>query len=108
MSTHMPPPPTPRAHNSSTTPIARGAAIRHSQEGNPDRFDKYDRAEYEEYIREDLSRRVFVDFGVFLERVLHVPSNWKELWGPAIDAVQPDAIFQAHHKFYCNMCEQSG
>jgi len=49
------------------TPVSRGAAIRRGQEGDADRVDKYDRVDYEDYIREDLGCRVFVDYEVFMK-----------------------------------------
>ena len=92
----------------SSTPTTRGAAVRHKQEGNPDRFDNYDRAEYDEYIREDLGRRVFVDFEVFLKRVLHVPEGWREEWGPAIKAVKANKKFNEWHEKYRSLCDKDG
>ena len=92
----------------SSTPTTRGAAVRHKQEGNPDRFDNYDRAEYDDYIREDLGRRVFVDFEVFLKRVLQVPEGWREEWGPAIKAVKADKEFNNWHEKYRSLCDKEG
>lgn len=92
----------------SSTPLPTGSGMCHRLEGDGDRFDGYDRAEFEEYIREDLTRRVFVDFEVFLEKALHVPADWKVLWGPAIDAVKADADFERHHEFYCKLCNDIG
>ena len=88
------------------TPTSRGAAIRRGQEGNPDRVDKYDRADYEDYIREDLGCRVFVDYEVFMKKVLHVPDNWKTRWKRAIEAIKADGEFNRHYKEYCEMCEK--
>ena len=88
------------------TPVSRGAAIRRGQEGDTDRVDKYARADYEDYIREDLGCRVFVDYEVFMKQVLHVPDDWKTRWRPAIDAVKADGEFDRHHKQYCDMCNE--
>ena len=83
--------------------------MRSRQEGHTtDRVDKYDREDYEEYIREDLGSRVFVDFEVFMKRVLHVPDDWKTRWAPAIEAVEADAQFDKHHQKYCGLCEKHG
>ena len=92
----------------SATPTARGTSTRHKQEGDADRFDKYDREEYEEYIKEDLSHRVFVDFEVFLKKALHVPENWRDKWGPTIQAVKANKEFDDLHKAYCKMCDKIG
>ena len=103
--------PPPRCSTSTvmcTTPISHGSSIRQRQEGDTDRVGKYDCADYEDYIREDLGSRVFVDFEVFMKRVLHVPEDWKTKWRPAIDAVKADAKFNQHHKKYCDLCEKTG
>lgn len=78
------------------------------QDGNTDRGDKHDREDYDGYIREDLSCRVFVDYEVFLQYVLHVPEDWETKWGPALDAVKADANFKKHHEEYCGLCNRSG
>jgi len=90
------------------TPTSRGSCVQQKQEGDTDRVFGCDRRDYEQYIREDLSCRVFVDFEVFMKDVLHVPENWKTLWSPAIDAVKTDADFNKHHKKYCKLCEEDG
>ena len=78
------------------------------QEGDTDRIDKYDCADYDGYIREDLTSRVFVDFEVFMKRVLHVPDDWGSRWKSAIDAVKTDAEFNKHHQEYCKLCNTPG
>ena len=93
---------------SSLTPPSRGTAARQGQEGGTNGFDACNRADYEEYIREDLNSRVFVDFEVFLKTVLHVPEDWKTKWKPAIDAVKVDARFKENHETYCELCEKGG
>jgi len=90
------------------TPTSRGSSVRPKQEGDTDRVNRYDCRDYEQYIREDLSCRVFVDFEVFMKDVLHVPEDWKTLWSPAIDAVKTDANFNKHHKKFCGLCEEGG
>ena len=77
------------------------------QEGDTDRVDKYDCADYEDYIREDLGSRVFVDFEVFMKHVLHVPDGWREKWGSAIDEVKRDKTFKEHHKKYFDLCKKT-
>ena len=107
---NQPPPETPKRSRSAArsvpnnTPSNHGSAARMKQEGNTDRVDGYKRSDYDDYIREDLNSRVFVDFEVFLKSVLHVPHDWKTLWGPAIEAVKADGEFTGHHKQYCDLC----
>jgi len=96
------------ATTAGSTPLSRGSSVLRRQEGDTDRVGKYTRADYEKYIREDLSCRVFVDFEVFMKRVLHVPDDWKTRWGPAIDAIKADATFSEHHEKYCRLCEEKG
>ena len=108
----LPPPETPgRRRDPATivglTPTARGSSIRRRQDGDTDQAHKYDCADYKEYIREDLSCRVFVDYGVFMKYVLHVPNDWETKWKPAIDAVKADTNFGKHHKKYCGLCDEN-
>jgi len=91
---------------SGLTPVSRGAAIRRGQEGDPDRVDKYDRADHEDYIREDLGCWVFVDYEVFMKQVLHVPDDWRTLWRRAIKAVTANKEFDRHYQKYCKMCNK--
>ena len=68
-------------------------------------YDKYKCGlEYDEYIHEDLNSRVFVDLEVFMKSVLHVPDDWKTMWGPAIEAVKKDPNFYGHHERYHWLC----
>jgi len=90
------------------TPLSLGSSIRQWQEGDIDRVDQYDGTEYEEHIRGELSCRVFVDYEVFMKRVLHVPDDWKTRWKEAIEAVKADAEFDEQHKNYCRLCEGNG
>jgi hypothetical protein len=89
------------------TPLSRGSSVRQRQEGDTDRVDKYNRGDYEDYVREDLKSRVFVDFEVFMKRVLHVPDDWRIRWGPAIEVVKTNTEFASHHKEYCERCDDS-
>ena len=103
------PPKTPQQKRVSTTilgstPLSCGSSIKQNQDGDTDKVDKYDRGDYDKYIREDLSRRVFVDYEVFMEYVLHVPVDWNTKWRPAIDAVIADANFKDYHEEYCGLC----
>jgi hypothetical protein len=115
---HLPPPPpvqfefkTPERRSGAVrpvlgvTPVSNGASVRQRQEGDTDQINKYDRDDYESYIREDLRNRVFVDFEVFMKAVLHVPVDWKIRWKPAIDAVKANQKFRRYHKVYCEHCE---
>ena len=91
-----------------STPQNPGSGSRMKQEGNTDRKERYAREEYEEYIREDLSSRVFVDFEVFMKSVLHVPADWKTRWRVDIEKVKADPKFREHHGEYCRWCNQNG
>ena len=107
------PPKTPQQKRVSTTtvgstPLSRGTSIKRNQDGDTDRVEKYNREDYEDYIREDLGSRVFVDYEVFMEYVLHVPVDWNTKWRPAIDAVIADADFKKFHEEYCGLCGRSG
>ena len=90
------------------TPQSNGTAARQGPEGGTNGFDACNRADYEEYIREDLNSRVFVDFEVFLKTVLHAPEDWETKWKPAIDAVKADGKFKVNHETYCGLCEEGG
>ena len=111
---NQPPPETPKRSRSAArsvpknTPSNRGSAARMKQEGDTDRVEGYKRSDYDDYIREDLNNRVFVDFEVFLKSVLHVPHDWKTLWGPMIEAVKADEKFIGHHEKYCDLCGKRG
>ena len=73
-----------------------------SQESDTDWAEEFNWADYDDYIYEDFKSRVFVDFEVFMKHVLHVPDDWKSVWGPAIEAVKADSDFKRHHEEYCN------
>ena len=73
----------------------------------------FDVGEYEEYdfdnygyhlVRDFKYYRVFVDIDVFMKRVLHVPDNWKELWGPTIGRIKRDPVFSTAHWDYSRQC----
>ena len=87
-----------------STPLSRGGSIRQNLEGNTDRVEGFNRADYDVYIREDLRSRVFVDFEVFMKNVLHVPAEWKTDWKAAIKAVKTNSRFDGYHKDYCKRC----
>jgi len=68
-----------------------------------------DSAEHDQYIAQDFKRhRVFVDIDVFMENVLHVPKNWKELWGPTINDIKHNEKFSSPHRKYTSMCGARG
>jgi len=90
------------------TPLSLGSSMRQRQEGDTDRVEKFNREDYDDYIREDLRSRVFVDFEVFMKYVLHVPDDWKTAWGPAIEAIKADPDFKGHHEEYCKQCNKYG
>ena len=95
-------------YDSPSTPSSHGTAARKRQEGDTDRDEKYRRIDYDEYIREDLHSRVFVDFEAFIKSALHVPHDWRTLWGPAIKAVKEDKSFKEFHRKYCEQCDRPG
>ena len=86
------------------TPLARGTSIRQKQEGNTDRIDGYSRNDYDDYVREDLKGRVFVDYEVFMKYVLHVPEDWRIKWEPIMKTIRTDPAFQKQHEDYCRCC----
>ena len=90
-----------------TTPLARGSSVRQRQEGDTDRVEGYKREDYDDYIREDLECRVFVDFEVFMKHVLHVPDDWRTKWAPAIEAVKANRDFTKHLNEYRKHCNTS-
>ncbi|KAF9789753.1 hypothetical protein BJ322DRAFT_1105614 [Thelephora terrestris] len=93
---------------SSNTPSTRGSAAVMRQEGNTDRVEGYKRNDYDSYISEDLKKRVFVDFETFLQSALHVPRDWRTLWGPAIEAVKANKEFRKGKTEYCKQCNDGG
>ena len=103
-----------RKHNATgrvpdPTPIALGTAVRQRLELNTDRIRKYDIANYEQYILQDFERhRVFVDIDVFMKNVLHVPENWKDLWGRTIRRIKRDKVFSTAHWDYSRQCGTQG
>ena len=105
---------TPKRDNSAasdvlgSTPNNRGTSACKKQEGDTDRDEKYTCEEYDCYIREDLGGRVFVDFGVFLKTVLHVPADWETEWRQTIEAVKCSKRFKEHYGRYCEKCEEVG
>ena len=86
------------------TPLSCGTSIRQKQEGNTDRVDGYSRNDYDDYVREDLKGRVFVDYEVFMKYVLHVPEDWRIKWGPIMKTIQTDPVFRGYHQDYCRCC----
>ena len=90
------------------TPPSRGSSVHQSQESDTDWAEEFNWADYDDYIYEDFKSRVFVDFEVFMEHVLHVPDDWRTVWGPAIEAVKADSDFKSHHTEYCNNRDESG
>ncbi|KAF9789671.1 hypothetical protein BJ322DRAFT_1105528 [Thelephora terrestris] len=82
-----------------STPSVRGSSTDHGQElSNTSSVDSGYKHEDHEHVYECLDSRVFVDFEAFLKSALHVPPDWKTLWGPAIEAVKADEKFSAHHR----------
>jgi hypothetical protein len=91
------------------TPLSFGTSILQKLAPDADQAPKYDSAKYEEYIAQDFERhRVFVDIEMFMKHVLHVPENWRELWGPTIESIKVDDAFSIAHSDYSRQCEPSG
>ena len=91
-----------------STPYSRGSSTFKGQADDMDKDVRYKREDYDDYIREDLHGRVFVGFDAFIRSVLHVPDNWKDVWGPAIAAVKANERFTECHTEYCQRCNQPG
>ena len=92
-----------------STPVSVGTSILQKLSPDADETQKYDSAKYEEYIVQDFERhRVFVDIDVFMKHVLHVPKNWKQLWGPTIRAIKRNGVFSAAHWDYSRQCGTQG
>ena len=92
----------------SATPANRGSSVRMKQEGDTDKTPRYKREDYDDYIREDLTNRVFVDLEVFMKVVLRVPDDWRETWEEPMTAVKSDKNFNKYHREYCQQCETVG
>ena len=91
------------------TPLSKGAAILQKLCPDADKAQKYDSAKYEEYITRDFERhRVFVDIDVFMKHVLHVPENWKALWGRTIRGIKRNEAFSTAHWDYHRQCSTQG
>ena len=84
--------------------LSRGSSARRWQEGDVDRVDGYGSGNCEEYVREDIKNRVFVDFEVFMKSILHVPQDWRIRWSQAIEAIRTDPEFKQYHEEYFKRC----
>ena len=88
-----------------STPTSVGTSILQKLRPDTDKTPKYDSAKYEQYITQDFeSHRVFVDIDVFMRHVLHVPENWKELWGRTIRRIKRNIVFSTAHWDYTRQC----
>jgi len=87
------------------TPMTRGASIlhrlRHATEQPPEHDDEYSLREFE-------CSRVFVDVDVFMKHILHVPENWRKLWGRTIMRIKRDGAFSISYWDYRHECEIQG
>ena len=98
--THSAPNPTPPSVGTSTLPKLSLDTYQVS---------KYDSTRYEQYTAQDFEHhRVFIDIDVFMERVLHVPENWREVWGPAIKKIKLDKAFSSAGSNYSRQCKIEG
>ena len=91
------------------TPLALGSSILHKLQPDTDQAPKHHLTKYEQYIIQDFQRhRVFVDIEVFMKRVLHVPEDWRKLWGPTINQIKLSGPFSTAHSKYTRKCETHG
>ena len=92
-----------------STPFSVGTSILQRLNPDADRVQKYASAKCEQYIAQDFERhRVFVDMEVFMKSVLHVPKDWRELWGQTIEDIKKDKIFSLAYACYSNQCDTPG
>lgn len=86
--------------------MSHGTSILPKLEPDTDQTQKNNSAKYEQYITQDFVRhRVFVDIDVFMKHVLHIPENWKELWGTTIGDIRRHQKFSLPHWDYTHKCE---
>ena len=96
-------------YSSGSSPDTRGSPVRETPADDVDQEVRYyDRQDYDDLIHEELYNRVFVDFEAFMKTVLHVPADWKDVWGPAIAAVKTNEIFTKFYTQYRQKCDHSG
>jgi hypothetical protein len=83
------------------TPLAIGTPIMFNTRHDSNTTRTYSSETCEQYLIQDLQHhRVFVDMEIFMKHVLHVPDNWREVWGPTIERIKrTDAFSNAHHAF---------
>jgi len=87
------------------TPIALGTSILQKLQLDTDEDQTYDINKYEQFITQDFDRhRVFVDIDVFMKHVLHVPDNWRALWGRTIRGIKRNGAFSTAHWDYHRQC----
>jgi len=87
------------------TPMSREASILHKSSHATEQPPEYDD---EDILREFEYHRVFVDIDVFMKHVLHVPENWRELWGRTIMRIKRDETFLISCWDYRRECEIQG
>lgn len=92
-------------YSSGSAPKNHGSSAREAPEDDVNQDDCQD---YDFHICEELHNRVFVDFEVFMKSVLHVPHDWKDVWGLAIAVVKTNGNFAKCHAQYCQKCNQPG
>ena len=92
-----------------STPFSVGTSILQKLNPDADRAQKYASAKCEQYIAQDFERhRVFVDMEVFMKSVLHVPKDWRELWGQTIKDIKKDEVFSLAYACYSDQCNTPG
>lgn len=70
---------------------------------------KYSKNKYHNYLVRDFeTHRVFIDIEVFMERVLKVPHNWREVWGPTIEEIKRNKFFAKTRSEYTSYCGREG
>ena len=90
------------------TPPTCGTSVMHKLGPESSEPKKRTSSKCEEYITQDFNEhRVFVDMEVFMKHALHVPDNWKELWGSTIETVKSDQTFKKSLSQYLLRCDSS-
>ena len=82
------------------TPILHESS--HSTSHSTEQSPEYDD---EDILSEFKHHRVFVDIDVFMETVLHVPENWRELWRRIIMRIKRDETFLVSYWDYRHKCQ---
>lgn len=92
-----------------STPLALGSSVCQKQEPDTNCAGKHNSEDYRRFIEQDFRRhRVFISIEDFMERVLHIPADWRTQWGPTIRGIKADPLFEYCHGSYSNQCMTTG